>query len=230
MGERFFSGDQFIFDQLHEEIARQRFQEEYAGYRVTDGFYVLPALAGRLAPAEFRHVIHLDGYSAFGDGRHATTRMCLYMLESYLVSMGAAARDGLRFLDAGTGTGILSIGAAMLGVADIEAFDIDERSVESARYNATLNGCGRIRFAQSDIAGYEGGGYDLVMANLLSDVIEANVGPLAGFVAPGGVMIASGISDMRRGGVVSLLEGHGLRRRHHMSEEGWNSYFLAREG
>jgi ribosomal protein L11 methyltransferase len=229
MGDQFFTGDQFVFDQMHEEIASQRFQEEYAGYRVTDGIYILPAMAGRLAPAEFRHVISLDGYRAFGDGRHATTRMCLFMLESYLGSLDAAARAGLRFLDAGTGTGILSIAAALMGVGDLEAFDIDGGAVESARYNASLNGCGRIRFAQSDIEGYAGrGGYDLVMANLLSDVIQGNAASLAGFVAPGGTMIASGISDMRRDGVAALLAGLGLESRHHMSQEGWNCYFLVK--
>ncbi len=230
MEEGFFLGNSFIFEELHEEIARQRFQEEYAGYAVTDGFYILPAAVGRMAPAEFRHVICLDGYRAFGDGRHPTTRMCLHMMESFLGSMDAGTRRGLRLLDAGTGTGILAIAASMLGAGTVDAFDMDPGSVESARSNGEMNGLRGIGFRVSDIAGYAGGvSYDIVMANLLSDVLVGNAGSLAGFVRPGGTMIASGVSDMRRDGVLDVFTGLGFDVLHRMGEEGWNCFFMKKE-
>ena len=226
----FYKGTGYIFDKFHEEITRQRFQEEYAGYQVTDGIYIMPALVGRLAPAEYRHIIYLDGYRAFGDGKHPTTKMCLFVLESFLSSLPAEERSLVKLLDAGTGTGILAIAAAKFGVQSIDAFDIDADSVESAQSNAALNGCSWIRMKEGGIADFSPGKvYDIVTANLLTDVIIKNAQSLHGFISAGGHMIASGISDMRSEEALEVLLGLGLSLRHRVNDGGWNCFFLCRE-
>lgn len=230
MKEFFFQEASYIIEKFHEDIASQRFQEEYAGYRVTDGIYLMPALAGRLAPAEFRHVIYLDQYRAFGDGRHPTTRMCLRTLEAYLLSLAPERRDSLRFLDVGTGTGILAIAAAKMGVMNIDAFDVDPTSAESARSNAAINSCPWIRCVAAGVDAFRRTGpYDLVTANLLTDVILGNLEALMSLVDPGARLIASGVSDMRAEEALGALLGRGLTLLHRFNEEGWNCFFLARE-
>jgi ribosomal protein L11 methyltransferase len=136
----------------------------------------------------------------------------------------------MRFLDAGTGTGILAIAARKFGVGEIDAFDIDAASVESARSNAALNGCASMRIVESGIDGFPGGSYHLVTANLLTDVIVKNADRLCGFVGTGGHMIASGISDMRREEALGVFLSRGLSLRHSMNDGGWNCFFLNHVG
>lgn len=109
-------------------------------------------------------VIRIEPNMAFGTGTHETTQLCLAEIDKQL-------RSGESFLDVGTGTGILSIAAAMMNGGEITAFDTDADSVAIARENAVLNGVGgRIRFIAGTIdAGVEP--HDLVLANLTLDVI-----------------------------------------------------------
>lgn len=77
-------------------------------------------------------VIEIDPEMAFGTGTHATTQLCLRLLEDHL-------RPGQTVLDVGTGTGILAIAAAKLGASRVFAFDVDEVAVETAIKNAQVN-------------------------------------------------------------------------------------------
>lgn len=143
---------------------------------------------------------------AFGDGRHETTQLCLQ-------SVGALAprTDGWRFLDWGSGTGILSIAAAKLGAARAVGVDIDEASNAIARANAVRNGVGdRVSFDATLPA--DAGRFELVVANILRGVLNDLAGEIASGVAGGGTLVLSGLVATDVPDVAtryaSLLAGH----------------------
>jgi ribosomal protein L11 methyltransferase len=173
--------------------------------------------------------VTIDTGYAFGDGRHATTWLCVRFLLEHLADISPERRRDIGLLDAGTGTGILAIIAERLGVGDIDAVDLFPHAILCAGRNRAMNGCEGIRLHESDLAGFNPGrSYDIVMANLVSDVIIANLENLARFTAPGGLIIASGISS-----------GNDLKMRKHFAEsgftvtaalerDGWCGYLLRR--
>ena len=139
-------------------------------------------------------VVELDPGMAFGTGHHPTTRMCLEELEHRMV-------PGMRVLDLGTGSGILSIAAAKLGVARVVALDVDAVALRTARGNVRFNGVARkVRTLQGTLPhpGAVPGSFDLVLANITARAIAEVARPLAEVLAPGGVVVASGIIRERQ--------------------------------
>lgn len=168
------------------------------------------------------------GYS-FGDGRHATTWLCVRFLAERLAGIPREERNGLSLLDAGTGTGVLAITAARLGIRDIDAIDIYHHAVRCAAGNCALNDCGWIRLHVSDIGAFDPGRtYDIVMANLVSDVIIANLEALVRLTRPGGTVIASGVSAGRHEDVRDRFRRSGLDLLDHAHRDGWYGFLLRR--
>ncbi|WP_437878478.1 50S ribosomal protein L11 methyltransferase [Sorangium sp. So ce513] len=120
---------------------------------------------------------------AFGDGRHPSTRMCLQAIAAF------APRGGFRLLDVGSGTGILSIGAAKLGGEAI-GVDIDAAAVAIAEENARRSAVeARVRFATT----WPDGAFDVVVANILREVLTALAAPIVARLAPSGTLVLSGL-------------------------------------
>jgi ribosomal protein L11 methyltransferase len=172
-----------------------------------------------------RVALRLNPGLTFGTGSHATTRLCLTELEKIVT-------DGMRVLDLGCGSGILSIAALLLGAEKAEAVDIDEKAVDVAYENAALNGVGRDRYAvrAGDVLsdGFLrrelGTGYDIVVANIVADVIIALAPQVRSFLAPGGRFLCSGIIDERAEEVRQKLEENGWKVLEANASEGWYSY------
>ena len=119
----------------------------------------------------------------WGTGAHETTQLCLQAIRVY-------AKPGMRALDFGSGSGILSIALAERGAA-VDGVEIDPAANEHARENARLNGVeDRIRFFEGIPPGDP---YSLIVANILAGALDALAGTLAGHVAPGGRIALSGI-------------------------------------
>ena len=145
-----------------------------------------------------RVALRLNPGLTFGTGSHATTRLCLKALEKRVTS-------GMKVLDLGCGSGILSIAALLLGADSAFACDIDEKAVPVAYENAALNGIGRDRYTvrAGDVTGDEGlkkdmgSGYDIVVANIVSDVIIALAPTAITLKKPDGLFLCSGIIDTR---------------------------------
>ncbi len=167
----------------------------------------------------------LDPGLAFGTGGHATTRMCLTQLDKRI-------RGGERVLDLGCGSGILSIAALRLGAREAFACDIDEKAVDVAYENAALNGIGKERYTvragdllrDKKLRAAIGGGYDIVLANIVADVILALAGTVRELLADKGIFLCSGIIDTRAEEVAEGLKKAGLKIVETCTEEGWYAF------
>ena len=167
----------------------------------------------------------LDPGLTFGTGSHATTRLCLTALERYI-------HGGERVLDLGCGSGILSIAALRLGAASATAVDIDDKCLTVAYENAALNGIRKDTytvlvgdvFSDEAFRARVGGGYDILAANIVADVIKALAPMARSFLKPGGLFLCSGIIDDRAEEVAQALTDAGLEILETRSSEGWFSY------
>lgn len=140
-------------------------------------------------------VLWLDPGLAFGTGNHETTRLCVERLVT--LAEGRADVASLRLVDAGCGSGILALSAALLGFRNIIGFDNDPEAVRVSEENAALNGLtGRVDFRVGDlVSGLSGKveSVDVLLANIQADVLMRFAGELVGAVAPGGRLVLSGI-------------------------------------
>lgn len=177
------------------------------------------------APADGRLPLRLDPGLIFGTGSHATTRMCLEAMETL------AAPDK-RVLDLGCGSGILSIGALVLGCREAVGCDIDPKAPDVAMDNAALNGIGADRFrvyagdilADRGMRAALGTNFDIVLANIVADVILP-LAPLSReFLAPGGTFVTSGIIEGRQDEIEHALKKAGYSIEKHFCEEEWHCF------
>lgn len=175
-------------------------------------FLVLPPWLAGTTPLEGRWPIHIEPKSAFGTGHHATTALCLRVLSDLLDA--GRVRAGMRFLDLGTGSGILGLGCCRAGLTGIGT-DIDPLAVDNARENCALNAVRGfdVRLGSVEAAGEEG--FDLILANILA-------APLCE-LAPAlvkrrkGALVLSGILDVQADKVAAAYRTQGLpepRRQH----------------
>jgi len=146
-------------------------------------------------------LITLDPGMAFGTGLHPTTQLCAMALEAHV-------RPGMRVLDVGSGSGILSILAAKLGAREVIGVDTDDEAVRVGRDNVLGNGvagCVTIVRGSHDVAG---GGYDLVVANILAGVIVRMLSEGLADRAP--LFIFSGILEGQTAEVTRAAQSAGL--------------------
>jgi ribosomal protein L11 methyltransferase len=152
-------------------------------------------------------VIDLDPGMAFGTGLHPSTQLTLMALEE-------TVRPGMRLLDLGTGSGILTIAALKLGAAHVVALDVDEVAVSAARQNIAQNdqsalvtlGLGTLGTPVAANLGR----FDLIAANIIARIIADLAPEFPRHLVPGGILLASGIIVDRRAEVVAALTDAGL--------------------
>lgn len=166
------------------------------------------------APREGDVVIELDPGMAFGTGLHPTTRLCLVALEEWVAS-------GMRVLDVGTGSGILSIAAAKLGAREIRAYDVDPVAVDTARRNAKINRVDGSVHVEKGSVDAERNRFDLICINILAEVIVDLAPALASALHPGGIVIASGILDSKADDVIERFRHSGVAVVEKKQDEDW---------
>ncbi|PTX97926.1 50S ribosomal protein L11 methyltransferase [Opitutus sp. ER46] len=155
-------------------------------------------------------VLWLDPGLAFGTGNHETTRLCierLVAIDTELPGHGWT-HESARIIDAGCGSGILALSAALLGYVQVDGFDNDPEAIRISGENAAMNGLqNRVRFAVGDlVSGLTGREAEVVMANIQADVLMRFARELVAAVAPGGVLILSGILAHENAAVRTAFE------------------------
>lgn len=169
-----------------------------------------------------RTVINLDPGAAFGTGTHATTSLCLEILENKI-------KDTTTVLDVGTGSGILAIASMLLGAKSAIGVDIDALSVKTANENAKRNGVSDgTEFIVGDLADKISGKYDIVCANIVADVIIRLFDNVADFMKEDGILIISGIIDIRAAEVEKVALNHGFKILENLTREEWHAYVLVK--
>ena len=171
-------------------------------------------------------VLELDPGMAFGTGLHPTTRMCLEQVE-------LRTREGVRAIDVGTGSGILALAAAKLGAQSVYCIDNSSVAVESALANAAVNNLSeRIQVVLGVLDEAEAtrmaGQYELVLANIIARVIGGIAPQLAQVLAPGGLLIASGIIEERRHEAEQPLLDAGLQLVERVMIDDWVTLIMTR--
>ncbi|TAL39001.1 MAG: methyltransferase domain-containing protein [Spirochaetes bacterium] len=223
-------GADFLED-FEERLWPYIWMEGADGYVLLDDFNVSVDFTHERSIGDMASYIYIDPRRAFGDGKHPTTVLCMKLLAGYLRPIPEEARKGLSIMDVGTGTGILSIFAARYGVRDIRGIDIHDRAVACARENMIANGCGFIDVGLGDLANFNPGRtYDIVLANIITDVILAYLDRILALVAPGGALIMSGILTRRAHEVLEALRHRGIRIADDAEMDGWTGLFIRMDG
>lgn len=204
-----------------------RWLENYKGALLTENFFV--KTPDMLQPHGFEgRVINLDPVGSFGDGCHATTKLCALILEDLIIRYSPEERKTLSMLDIGTGSGILAIEAAILGIEDIELFDCYRVPVVKAQENLRLNGIEKFTPFQDDLYTFNfKREYNIITANLLTSVIEDNLEKMGSGLCPGGYLIISGIGTMWTAEIKELIKKSGFKIERHKVLEGWNGFMLS---
>lgn len=193
---------------------------------VPAGRFVVHGAHDRERVAPNKLAIEIEAALAFGTGHHGTTRGCLLLLDHVL-----KAYRPRRVLDLGTGTGVLGIAAAKALKISVLASDIDAPSVKVARENARLNETGHLvqairatGFSAPDFS--RRGPFDLVLANILANPLRQLATPMARHLAPGALVILSGLLTHQAPAVIAAYRARGLVPQKHLRIEGWSSLLL----
>jgi ribosomal protein L11 methyltransferase len=182
-------------------------QSQFEPVPITTDFWVVPSW--HEPPDAARWVLRLDPGLAFGTGTHPTTRMCLRFIAQH-------PPVGLRVLDYGCGSGILAIGAAMLGASAVDAVDIDPDAIVSAQANAQANHV-QLNLGLPEVAQ---GQYPLVVANILAAPLKVLAPLLCGHVAAGGTLLLAGILERQVEEITAAYQAH-LALEVADNQEGW---------
>ena len=182
-------------------------------------------------PKKRQAVVILDPGLSFGTGQHPTTSFCLQQIVAAVCDRRSrrsqSSATTQSFLDIGTGSGILAIAAAKLGFAPVHAFDFDPEAVRVATENARKNRVdGKIKLTRGDITKLPlkpARQYDLICANLISNLLIAERRRIVNRLKPGGTLVLAGILAAEFGEVQAAFEKLGLKVAAKRVENEWGS-------
>lgn len=219
--ERIYGRLEAEMTSIREEDWANNWKQYFKPFKVGERLVIKPSWE-EYDNTDGRIILEIDPASSFGTGKHHTTRLCLEVLEKYL-------NKGDKLLDMGCGSGILSIGAMLLGAGSAVAVDIEENAAATAKENAVKNHIspdvyktyfGNI-LTDEKLADEIDDKYDIIAANIVADVLIAMKESFLRYLRKGGILIVSGIIEERMDEVIGALESVGFRDAEPEVREGW---------
>lgn len=198
----------------------EKYRQSVKPIRIGEDVVIRPTWAD---PIDLPFEIVIDPDMAFGTGSHATTR-------SSLMAVRAEMKPGLRFLDMGAGSGVLSILADRMGAAYIKAVDYDPVAVDNCRDNFSIN---KVRAEHDIVLGSiekcaSDKPYDFVCANIIKVTILEMLKQLVALTSPGGWLVLSGLLEPDGPDIDSALDRLGQADFSVLRDEGWLTYSIHR--
>ncbi|KOS67982.1 ribosomal protein L11 methyltransferase [Lysinibacillus contaminans] len=201
--------------EVNEEDWATAWKQYYHPVKISERFTIVPTWEEYTPVSTDELIIELDPGMAFGTGTHPTTVMCLQGLEKVV-------KPGDTVVDIGTGSGVLSIGAAMLGAKSVHALDLDEVAVRSAKENVELNKVSdTVSVFHGNLLDTVKEPADVVVANILAEIIMSFTDDAFSIVKPGGLYVTSGIIGAKRDDVKVALENSGFVIEEVLMMEDW---------
>lgn len=171
-----------------------------------------------------RAVLKINPGAAFGTGTHATTSLCLDLLEKIV-------KGNEKVLDIGCGSGILAIASVLLGAKNALGVDIDETAVKVANENAVLNGVtNNTQFFVGDLAEKVSDKYDIITANIVADVIIRLLENIDNYMNEDTRVILSGIIDLRAEDVINAINNFGFNVECELKKDNWYAFMITKKG
>ena len=169
--------------------------------------------------------IQIDPKMSFGTGHNETTQLILEQMSMFITP------DSDKYmLDFGSGTGILSIAAIKLGVESAVAIEIDEDSIVNAVEYMSVNGVsGDIVLHQADIAEITETGFDVVAANITSNIIIPNLGNIYGKLKAGGKLFVTGILREETETLINELTKHNFLMKELKQRAEWSAFYAIKQ-
>jgi ribosomal protein L11 methyltransferase len=208
--------------EVNEEEWATAWKKYYNPVKISERFTIVPTWEEYERVSSDELIIELDPGMAFGTGTHPTTVMCIQALEK-------TVKKDDTVIDVGTGSGVLSIAAALLEASSVRAFDLDEVAVRQAHLNVKLNKVSQtVSVEQNNLLNEVSGPADIIVANILAEIILRFVEDAFRLVKPGGHYITSGIIQPKKQEVKDALVKAGFEIEETLTMEDWVSFIAKR--
>ncbi|MBP5640354.1 MAG: 50S ribosomal protein L11 methyltransferase [Victivallales bacterium] len=204
-------------EELLEEDWSTSWKKNFHTFRASERLVIKPSWED-YQPQPGDLVLALDPGMCFGTGYHGTTKACLQFMDELERQQGPVS-----FLDAGCGSGILSMGAWLLGYRPVYAFDNDPQCIPTTLENMALCGISGVDVSVADLASYNGPKAKLVAANILAVVLLANAERVVSYVERPGYLLLSGILIEQYDDILRRFTALGLKEVSRKTIDEWRS-------
>lgn len=209
--------------EVNEEEWATAWKKYYHPVKISEKFTIVPTWEIYEPVSSDELIIELDPGMAFGTGTHPTTVLCIQALED-------TVKKGDKVIDVGTGSGVLSIAAGLLGAKQVVALDLDQVAVESARLNCKLNKVQNVvTVSQNNLLDGIEGPVDLIVSNILAEIIVRFINKAYETLKVNGTFITSGIIQNKKQEVKDALLKAGFIIEETMVMEDWVAFIAKKK-
>ncbi|MFN3195023.1 MAG: 50S ribosomal protein L11 methyltransferase [Chlorobiota bacterium] len=211
-----FKVEEISREEINEENWNSNWESQLEPVIISDDLIISPTSKSNNI-TDYKYVIKIDPKMSFGTGYHATTRLASKLILS-------SVESGTKWLDAGTGTGVLAILASMLEAKELDAFDIDTWSVENTKENLEINEIRNVNVFEADLYKLELDMYDGIIANMFSNLLIDNMNKLSNSINYGGSLICTGILKYDKDKVLESALKNNFKLVEELNEDEWVAY------